>query len=203
MNYSSNENLQQYLIQKGVFVNVEGFSQECHEQTQFLSEAASRCVNILEIGFNAGHSAETFLSSNEDVYVTSFDIGEHPYVKHGKMFIDKQYQNRHTLVLGDSLKTIPEYSAKFPNSKFDLIFIDGGHDYNNAYNDIVNCAKLATKDTLLIVDDIVNESKRHRPHTIGPTKAWKDLMTKHVITEDGHITLCDGRGFSWGKYVMP
>lgn len=203
MNSSSKENLTEYLKQKGVFVNVEGFSQEIPEQTQFLSEAASQCLNILEIGFNAGHSAEIFLSSNEDVCVTSFDIGEHSYVKHGKLFIDNQYQNRHTLILGDSLKTIPEYSAEFPNNKFELIFIDGGHDYNNAYNDIVNCAKLATKDTLLIVDDIVNDSNKHEGHTIGPTKAWNDLVTKRVITESGKITVGHGRGFSWGKYVIP
>ena len=41
-------------------------------------------INILEIGFNAGHSAATFLSASSKVKVTSFDIGIHDYLKIGK-----------------------------------------------------------------------------------------------------------------------
>jgi predicted O-methyltransferase YrrM len=40
-----------------------------------------RITNIMEIGFNAGHSAETFLSSNKNINLTSFDIGEKDYLK--------------------------------------------------------------------------------------------------------------------------
>jgi hypothetical protein len=38
----------------------------------------------LEIGFNAGHSAEVFLKNNKDLILTSFDLGEHNYVTTAK-----------------------------------------------------------------------------------------------------------------------
>ena len=80
--------------------------------------------NIMEIGFNAGHSAELFLS-NSNAYLYSFDIGDHfhEYLKYGKFFINMKYPNRHTLVFGNSLETIPRF-AKNNGTVFDLIFID-------------------------------------------------------------------------------
>ena len=70
--------------------------------------------------------------------VVSFDLGIHSYVGKGKQFLDKKYPNRHKLIIGDSLLTIPLYTSKF-HKKFDLIFIDGGHDYNIAKGDLINC----------------------------------------------------------------
>ena len=66
----------------------------------------------MEIGFNAGHSAELFLSNNKNINVLSFDIGGHQYVKYGKEFIDNKYPNRHALILGDSVQTVPSFAEK-------------------------------------------------------------------------------------------
>ena len=41
----------------------------------------------MEIGFNAGHSSELFLK-HTSAHVTSFDLGDHPYVAHAKEYID-------------------------------------------------------------------------------------------------------------------
>ena len=38
-------------------------------------------TNVCEIGFNAGHSALTFLSMTNNTQVVSFDLGTHPYFK--------------------------------------------------------------------------------------------------------------------------
>src|SRR5262245_15225471 len=95
--------------------------------------------SIMEIGFNAGHSSELFLRFNETAHVTSFDLGEHRYVLAAKTYLDRRFHARHTLVLGDSTQTIPRFPAESP---FDLIFIDGGHSYEVAKADLLNCRRL-------------------------------------------------------------
>lgn len=109
--------------------------------------------SIGEIGFNAGHSSELFLSTNPSCTVVSFDIMEHSYAKEGKTYIDLKYPGRHTLIEGDSLATVPEFTRLHPETRFDLIFIDGDHGFLYAYNDIVNMQRCASSTTILIVDD--------------------------------------------------
>ena len=83
----------------------EGFSQQCKEESTFLRNIVNdeSINNVMEIGFNAGHSAELFLSSNKNINLVSFDIGYHNYVQLGKQFIDKTYPDRHKLIIGNSL----------------------------------------------------------------------------------------------------
>ena len=82
-------------------------------------------TKIMEIGFNAGHSAELFLK-NSEAYVHSFDIGAHfhSYLKFGKMYLNNTFLNRHTLVLGDSTQKIPTFSKNNPNLILFLLTVD-------------------------------------------------------------------------------
>lgn len=155
----------------------------------------------MEIGFNAGHSAELFLSSNKNINLVSFDIGHHAYVNLGKEFIDKTYPNRHTLIIGDSLSTVPEYFKK-ENKKFDLIFIDGGHDYNNAKGDMLNCKNLAHDKTIVVLDDTMNNENWIKSWNIGPNRAWEEAKNWNIINEIGSSDFSLGRGQSWGYYNL-
>ena len=157
---------------------------------------------ILEIGFNAGHSSNFFLK-NSNANVTSFDIGIHDYTKYGKQFIDLKYPHRHILIYGNSLDTIPHFS-QFSDKKFDLIFIDGNHDYNYALNDLINCRRLAHNNTIVILDDTVHSKnvKYTLPHTIGPTRAWNELVKNKQIEQIEIQNFKRGRGHSWGKYNL-
>ena len=132
-------------------INVtQGHTQQSIRETSALKNLINNenILNVMEIGFNGGHSAETFLSNNPNIHLVSFDIGRHDYVKIGKEFIDKYYPNRHELIIGDSLITVPKYAAD-NIKKFDLIFVDGNHKYNAAKADLINCSKLAHKDTII------------------------------------------------------
>lgn len=155
---------------------------------------------MLEIGFNAGHSATTLLASNPNASLISFDLGFHRYVHPAKQYIDKDFASRHTLILGDSQKTIPEYFAQNPDVKFDLIFIDGGHEYEISMNDLVNCGKMAHKDTILIIDDILYGKENERPWSIGPTRAWTELIEKGVVEQTEYKHFATGIGQAVGKY---
>ena len=107
---------------------------------------------VLEIGFNTGVSAASFLSTREDVYVISVDIGVHKYVHDCKKLINQHFPGRHTLLIGDSKKIIPEL-IKLGEIVPDLIFIDGDHSSPTPLIDASNCLALANTNTFLIMDD--------------------------------------------------
>lgn len=107
---------------------------------------------VAEIGFNAGVSASFYLSKGYDV--TSFDLGFHSYCFYAKLWIDKKYPNKHTLINGSSFRSIPTYWG-FSDRKFDIIFIDGDHTFFGAYWDIINCKNISHPDTLVILDNVV------------------------------------------------
>lgn len=155
-------------------------------------------LRVMEIGFNAGHSAELFLESNPQITLTSFDLSLHEYVQSAKEYIDKVYPNRHTLVLGDSRETIPKYIQDHPGEKFDLIFIDGGHTYEIAKSDLENCRHLAHSNTIVIMDDTTFIGRSIN----GPTKTWIEYLKSQKIIELGNKEYSFERGMVWGKYVL-
>ena len=182
---------------------MEGYSQQCNEESIFLKNIVNNesIINVMEIGFNAGHSAELFLSSNKNINLVSFDIGAGECVNLGKKFIDTTYPGRHTLIIGDSLNTIPKY-IKEENKKFDIIFIDGGHDYNVAKSDLFNCKELAHNKTIVILDDTMNNNDWIRYWNKGPNRAWKEAKEMNIIKEIDSIDFNKKHGISWGYYNL-
>jgi predicted O-methyltransferase YrrM len=189
-----------YLASKNCKIE-EGNCRNIYRQTMILQTMLydPNKNNILEIGFNAGHSADLFLNTKESCTVTSFDIGYHSYCKIAKEFIDTKYPNRHTLILGDSTKTIPTFQT---DNKYDLIFIDGGHQYQVAKADLSNCKRLAHSDTIVVMDDTMYRKDWETEWTIGPTRAWQEGLKSGLIKELSHYNFERGRGMSWGKYNM-
>lgn len=184
------------------FYTFEGYSQQISEQVNDLVKLTQNSVQVMEIGFNAGHSADVFLKNNSSMALTSFDLGIHDYVLHAKEYIDTTYPNRHTLLLGDSTVTVPKYISENPDKRFDVIFIDGGHEYEVATADLNNCMKMAHKDTIVILDDTIFNKELEQDYSKGPTQAWLDFVSDGKITEIQRAYYHSGRGMAWGKYVV-
>ena len=195
-------NLNDYFYLKNIQLH-DGHTQQSVYQTEMfkLLIKMKSPKRVMEIGFNGGHSAELFLSLSPDVRVVSFDIGEHEYYKLGKEYIDKKFPGRHRLVLGNSVKTVPEYARGYPHDVFDLIFIDGSHEFDDAMADIVNCRQLANSETMVIIDDTIYNPEWAMDYSEGPTRAWLMGVKQQIIQEEGRIDIAhQRRGMSWGRY---
>jgi predicted O-methyltransferase YrrM len=186
-----------YLARLG-FHSFEGNTGLCAPKCELLRMLAREATTALEIGFNAGHSADTLLRSNKNLELVSFDIGLHDYVKPAAGFIQFLHPGRHQLVLGDSTETLPHYIETHPDKKFDLLFIDGGHDYEVAKADLENCLKLAHSDSVIVMDDTIYVPAWEKDYSKGPTKVWKEFCAAGIIRDDVRITLDSYNGISYG-----
>ena len=157
---------------------------------------------------NGGSERESSVEDAELLYERVFDkfgeiiegmsAEEVWFMKLGmlKEFIDENFPNRHRLILGNSLITIP----KFPTQKFDLIFIDGGHAYNVSKSDIENCKRLSHKETIIVMDDTMNKPEWEKSWNKGVNKAWRESIDEGLIVQNGFEDYGKGRGLSWGRY---
>jgi predicted O-methyltransferase YrrM len=192
-----------YLNAKG-FYRFEGYSQQVPGQVKDLIELvkSDSVKNIMEIGFNAGHSAEIILQNNKNAKLVSFDLGVWAYTLVGKEYIDATFPGRHTLILGDSVTKVPAFTLENPNVKFDIIFIDGGHDYSVANSDLENCINMAHKDTIVILDDTMFIKEWVQSYNEGPNRVWTEHLESNKLVEISRKNYTFGRGMAWGNYVF-
>jgi predicted O-methyltransferase YrrM len=151
------------------------------EELHYLYKVAQgqNIIKIAETGFHLGFSSYAFLKSGKKTSVVSFDLGRHSFVPAAKEIIDRKFPGRHSIIYGDSRSTVPEFAAKNSNVPFDLIFIDGGHEYQIAKADIENMRSLAHSGTLVIMDDLIP----WLPWGKGPVQAWTEAIRDQKIEQ--------------------
>ena len=199
-NFGTSLSSLQFFINEQTYI--EGHCGNFPEYLSKLDEVLSEykdSKHIFEIGFNIGVSSDFFLDNFKNSKVTSVDIGYHGYVKGAKICIDNIYPFRHKLYIGDSTDIVPK--LKFEHT-FDIIFIDGGHMDDIPYKDIINCKRLANKNTIVIIDDIVLSAVYVRDFNISPINAWNRAISEGILSEEGSVEFSPGRGFAWGKYLF-
>jgi len=125
---------------------------DCENLRYNLGKLGEISNNILEIGFNGGHSCVLMLNKNENAKYVAMDIGKHNYTRKCVEYLQKKYNIEY--IEGDSKKTLLDYN---PSEKFNLIHVDGGHGIRTCKSDIVNSKKFSDDNTILLVDDTDNE----------------------------------------------
>lgn len=185
------ESLQQFIqrCMPGKKINMEGHINiiDEHMYDDTFRPLVKKSNKIVEIGFNAGHSALKFLAMNPNATMISFDLMQHKYSFFGKLYVDAAYPNRHMLIAGSSHSTVIQFHKQFPKYKADLIFIDGDHSFKGALNDIQNMKKLATNNTMIVIDDIVP----HKSYGKYVYLAMKKAVEKKIITFIEHVKFAD------------
>jgi len=105
---------------------------------------------ILEVGFNAGHSACCFLNASPDAAMYSFDVCQYGIEKEGLEVLQKYFNIQ--LIEGNSKDTLPKWLDE-NKILFDFIFIDGDHGYPTALSDINTSIPFLSQNGHIIVDD--------------------------------------------------
>lgn len=162
-----------------------------------------KAKRILEIGFNAGYSCLLFLLANSHSKIILFDINEHSYTKPCFEYLDSIFPNRLTLVIGNSVETVPEFSKKYPHMKFDLIHVNGGHDLEIVTKDLENVRKVASLNSILISDDdqiehihklhldLVEKNLLEPMEDVLPTFMYTHFIARFVFKQAGPLLIND------------
>ena len=111
---------------------------------------------MIEIGFNAGHSASVFLHAlPKDSTFLSFDICEHPYTKDCFQYLQSKHPQLKDMIEGDSTVTLPKFVEENPSEigTYDVIHVDGGHSAEVCLSDLKGAHILLKPGGVLILDD--------------------------------------------------
>lgn len=125
---------------------------------------------IMEIGFNAGHSALLMLLANPGSTIVCFDICEHEYTKHCFEYLHSQFPDRIELHPGNSNIAVNAYEGE----PFDLCHIDGCHNPHVANIDFHNTMTLTKEGTIVIFDDTNHNDLM---------ELWKSYLHSNLVHE--------------------
>lgn len=141
-----------YSHHQNLAVNTTINAQFAHKRTQ-LAALAKHKFDVMEIGFNAGHSAALMLHSNPTLRYTGIDIGWHKYTPMCADYLRERFAGRFDLLIGDSRSVYPMSFDRF--AACDLIHIDGGHSHELFRIDLVHALTLpcTNADRHLLIDD--------------------------------------------------
>jgi len=138
-----------------------------------LVKLANQFENILEIGFNAGHSAAIMLSANNKVKVTSVDIGIHKYTVPCAGVIQEYFGDRHRFLLQSSRQITEEELTNI-----NAVIIDGDHSPSGFFLDLALCITYCTIGTVIVIDDW------NDPVLRNTFKLLEDFFSKYQSLED-------------------
>lgn len=112
--------------------------------------------NVLEVGTYKCMYPYLLKKNVLDVQVYTFGINEES--QKCVDLVNKHFnENFINFYVGDSTKTLSEFEPK--DVKFDLAWVDGGHTYDVAYSDLINCARLEIPE--ILIDDVdMNDVKK-------------------------------------------
>lgn len=141
---------------EGGMASVNGIVDSCNEMENKMKNIfylAQKCdKNVLEIGFNSGNSAVIFLLANPHIHIYAYDVCYHSYVKPCVEYLNSIFNNRITLIEGDSCETLKNIQCSKPED-IQIYHIDGGHDAHIVESDMRNVYNFAETGSYIILDD--------------------------------------------------
>ena len=163
-------------------------------QGQFIIEKLKKFKTdyVLEIGFAGGRHTYAILESFKPEQMVTVDVDfDYQNGRHKIEEIKKEFDTC-TFIEDNSASCLnPEFFNKYFPNGVDYVLVDGGHQYNDAMRDMMNCFSFVNEGGIMIVDDY--ESK------VCPLKSV-DMAVRDFSEQSGNtfeaISLEDGKGMA-------
>tara|TARA_B100000902_G_scaffold228508_1_gene216924 strand:+ start:3722 stop:4444 length:723 start_codon:yes stop_codon:yes gene_type:complete len=134
--------LKKFTFTRNYFKHNPSIWYEVFKQNNYLNKK----VDILEIGSFEGMSLiffEKILNINQ---IFSIDIKENKnFLENTKSIKNIKYFN----------SSSDDFFQKNMSKKFDIIYVDGSHYFDDVYNDLINSEKILKENGILIIDDLL------------------------------------------------
>ncbi len=129
--------------------------------------------SFLEFGFGNGNTNTILNKTIKFKKIVAVDCVDPLGISKETFYVNLRFKNI-TLLCGDSKSEDVKHNIKkFGN--YDLILIDGGHDYKTVKSDYDLSLKLISKKGLIVFHDIGAANKVFN----GPQKLWKEIKVKN------------------------
>lgn len=165
----------------------EGYLMQVIQQFEDLIEFcnANNFNNVLEIGYLHGSSALMFLMNTTGT-VTSIDYIEN---KESETYLQNMFPNKFNMLHGHSSDVLQTL-----DTEYDLIYIDGGHEYKTVKKDLELCKFLSGEKTYIIMNDVVLDPEYSMFWNDGPTRVFKEIINQNDELSYIHKLYHKGRG---------
>eukprot|EP01062_Namystynia_karyoxenos_P062693 TRINITY_DN55562_c0_g1_i1.p1 TRINITY_DN55562_c0_g1~~TRINITY_DN55562_c0_g1_i1.p1 ORF type:complete len:433 (+),score=129.25 TRINITY_DN55562_c0_g1_i1:90-1301(+) len=143
-------------------------------------------ATLCETGFNAGHSAVTFLLAQPRLTMHSFDLFIQAYSESALAFVRAVFgAARMHLHAGDSAKSLAAQHAQ-GQLRCDVLSVDGAHSYKACLGDVQGLGKLLARDNTPILMDDTAEGFEMKG---GPAEVWRKLKRERRLRQTRCVPL--------------
>lgn len=141
---------------------------------------------MVEIGFNAGHSALLALTANPQLTYVAIDLFATQYSNLCFDYLKSVFKSRIIKVVGDSKHTVPDILHTVPQlaHNYTTWVIDGGHDNDVVLTDLANVIQVAKTKECILVDDF-----DYQPVTVAVNTALLKDQVKLVMSTANQVCL--------------
>ena len=143
-------------------------------------------IDVLEIGSYEGRSSSFLLKTLEKMHLTCVDTFEpfHELQEKNNKKFKKVYENFQKNIINFSsrvnvVKNTSDYFFESNKKKFDLIYVDGSHEFEYVKRDANNAFKVLNKNGIIIFDDFLWHHKQ--PLKLSITYAILDFLNKNKL----------------------
>lgn len=154
------------------------YGEEIHDVVKAYSKG--RAMDVLEIGAAWGVSAAAILMANDKISLTSVDKDE--TAKAPSEVEANGWTDRHTFVL----QTSDAFFAQ-NKKKFDVIYVDGSHLFENVHPDFFNAWDALKPGGLFIADDFTHMANR-KVDTNGQFSEYGVSLALWMLIVEKNIT---------------
>jgi hypothetical protein len=130
-------------------------SHDLHKQINLFSIASIKSnANVINVGFNAGHSTLLFLLAHPSSIIHCFDNCSHKYTLPCYQYLATHFPNRVHLYQGNSQHTLPAFKNNNLHLKAQVVLLDGSQDLAIRNGDFFHSLHFVSFKDILIYNGI-------------------------------------------------